>query len=111
MLCVHCHKEFEGAYCSDCWDRLAFGTHDGTKQLNDMAKKELAIRLLVDEKEVNKALVMLDQDALSPEELDKRFFSREALLFDVETLGEDTFPIVAAFTAIIEDDNQSKENK
>lgn len=74
-----------------------------------MAKKELAIRLLVEEKEVNKALVMLDQNALSPEELDKRFFSREALVLDVATLGEEAFTITLAFTAIIEDDNQSKE--
>lgn len=74
-----------------------------------MAKKELAVRLLVDEKEVNKALVMLDQDALSTEELDKRFFSREPLVLDVATLGEEAFTITLAFTALIEDDNQSKK--
>lgn len=74
-----------------------------------MAKKELAIRLLVDEKEVNKALVMLNQDALSPEKLEERFFSREPLVFDVATLGEEAFSMTLAFTALIEDDNQSKE--
>ncbi|MFV0341026.1 MAG: hypothetical protein ACK5MA_10460 [Parachlamydiaceae bacterium] len=74
-----------------------------------MAKKELAIRLLVDEKEVNKALVMLNQDALSPEKLDERFFGREPLVFDVATLGEEAFSMTLAFTALIEDDNQSKE--
>lgn len=74
-----------------------------------MAKKELAVRLLVDEKEVNKALVMLDQDALSTEELDKRFFSREPLVLDVATFGEEAFTITLAFTALIEDDNQSKK--
>ncbi len=74
-----------------------------------MGKKELAIRLLVDEKEVNKALVMLSQDALSPEQLEKKFFSREPLVFDVETLGEEAFSMTIAFVALIEDDNQSKE--
>lgn len=76
-----------------------------------MAKKELAVRILVDEKQINKALVTLDQDVLSPEELDKRFFSREPFVLDVETLGEEAFTITLAFTAMIEDDNQSKENK
>lgn len=75
----------------------------------DMAKKELAIRLLVDEKEVNKALAMLNVDVLSPEELDKRFFSREPFVLDVETLGEEAFSMTLAFTALVEDDNQSKE--
>lgn len=75
----------------------------------DMAKKELAIRLLVDEKEVNKALAMLNVDVLSPEELDKRFFSREPFVLDVETLGEEAFSMTLAFTALVEGDNQSKE--
>lgn len=74
-----------------------------------MAKKELAIRLLVDEKEVNKALVMLNVDVLSPEGLDKRFFSREPFVLDVETLGEEAFSMTLAFTALVEGDNQSKE--
>lgn len=33
MICVHCHKEFEGAYCSDCWNRLAFGTQLKTENM------------------------------------------------------------------------------
>lgn len=74
-----------------------------------MAKKELAIRLLVEEKEVNKMFVLLGQDVLSQDELNKRFFEREPLLFDVETLGDEALPIIMAFTAIIEDDNQSKK--
>lgn len=75
-----------------------------------MAKKELAIRLLVDEKDVNKAMVLLGQDALSPEELDKRFFSREPLVFDIDRLEDAAFEVTLAFIAIIEDDNLSKIN-
>lgn len=76
-----------------------------------MAKKELAIRLLVEEKDVNKALIMLDQDALTPDQMDARFFSREPLILDVKTLSENGFPLTAAFTAIIEDDNRKKEEE
>lgn len=74
-----------------------------------MAKKELAIRILVEEKEVNKALVILGLDVLSPEELDKRFFSREPFVLDVETMKEEAFSIRIAFVALIEDDNQERE--
>lgn len=76
-----------------------------------MAKKELAIRLLVDEKEVNKALVVLGQDVLSPEELNKKFIDREPVIFDVESAEDDAFGMVLAFVALIEVDNQSKEGK
>ena len=75
---------------------------------NTMAKKELAIRLLVEETEVNKALVVLGLDVLSPEELDKRFFSREPFVLDVETMEEEAFSVTVAFVALIEADNQEK---
>lgn len=74
-----------------------------------MAKKELAIRLLVEETEVNKALVMIGLDALYPDELEKRFFSREPFVFDVEKMDEDALSMTIAFVAMIEDDNQEKE--
>ena len=74
-----------------------------------MAKKELAIRLLVEENIVNKALVILDQGVLPLDKLNERFFDREPLVLDMETLGEESLSATLAFVALIEDDNQSKE--
>ncbi|WP_353124184.1 hypothetical protein [Dysgonomonas capnocytophagoides] len=76
-----------------------------------MAKKELAIRLLVDEKQINKALVTLDQDVLSPEEINKRFFDRKPFVFDVDLMEEEAFAMTVAFVALIEADNQEKEKE
>ena len=72
-----------------------------------MAKKELAIRLLVDKKDINKLFALLGEDVLSAEELDKRFFDRDPLIYDLEELGADAFSITAALVAIIEDDNRA----
>lgn len=72
-----------------------------------MAKKELAIRLLVEEKEVNKALAMLGQEVLTTDELDKKFFNgRTPFVLDVEELEDESEPMVLAFVALIEDNNQ-----
>lgn len=72
-----------------------------------MAKRELAIKLLVEEKEVNRVFALLGEDVLPQEELNKKFFDREPLLLDVEKFGEESFPITMAFVAIIEDDNRT----
>lgn len=73
-----------------------------------MAKKELAIRLLVEEKEVNKALAMLGQEVLTIDELDQKFFnSRTPFVLDVEEFEEESSSMILAFVALIEDDNQS----
>lgn len=76
---------------------------------NAMAKKELAVRILVDEKLINKALVTLDQDVLSPEEINKRFFDREPFLFDVGLMEEEALAMTTAFVGLIEADNQERE--
>lgn len=74
-----------------------------------MAKKELAIRLLVEENVVNKALVILDQEVLPLDKLNERFFDREPFVLDMEALGEESLSATLAFVALIEDDNQSKK--
>lgn len=53
-----------------------------------MAKKELCVRLLVDECHVNMAASMVGL-VLSPEEQDKKFYNRdEPLLIDVSEMSD-----------------------
>ncbi|GAB6010818.1 hypothetical protein [Viscerimonas tarda] len=68
-----------------------------------MAKKILAIRLLVDEKQVQQVASFLDvsDDVISTEDLQRRFFDREPVVVDVTELEEQAFPMTMAFVASI----------
>ncbi len=74
-----------------------------------MAKKELAIRLLVDENSVRFAASQFGCNIQSDKELNETFFERDPLVFDVEVMGEDAFAMTAAFTAFLVADTM--ENK
>lgn len=45
MRCIHCQKEFEGAYCESCWNRLAFGTppNNGGIKMSEDKKQQWII--------------------------------------------------------------------
>lgn len=73
-----------------------------------MEKKELAIRILVDEKEVNKAMMLLGEDIFTKEEIDKRFFDREPFKLDTKILGNDGLAFVATVVGLVEADNRGE---
>jgi cobalamin biosynthesis protein CbiG len=68
-----------------------------------MAKKILAVRLLVDEKQVQQSASFLDvsDEVISKEDLHRRFFDREPVVVDVTELGEEAMAMTLAFTGMI----------
>lgn len=76
-----------------------------------MAKKELAIRLLVDENSVRFAASQFGCNIQSDDELNEKFFERDPIVFDVDTLGDDAFAMTAAFTAFLVADVLEKEGE
>jgi len=68
-----------------------------------MAKKILAVRLLVDEKQVQQAASFLDvsDEVISKEDVQHRFFNREPVVVDVTELGEESFSMTLAFVSYI----------
>ena len=73
-----------------------------------MAKKILAVRLLVDEKQVQQATLFLDMsgEAISTEDLQRRFFDRDPVIVDVTKMEEQALRMTLAFVAL----NLQKEN-
>jgi cobalamin biosynthesis protein CbiG len=57
-----------------------------------MAKKILAVRLLVDEKTVQQVASFLDvsDEIIGKDELQRRFFDREPVVVDITEMGEET---------------------
>lgn len=65
-------------------------------------KKPLAIKLMVEEKTVRRALALLTGDTFPDEEMEKRYFS-EPVEVDLEALvgTQDAFPMIAAFVGFM----------
>ncbi|GHV31574.1 hypothetical protein FACS1894177_06460 [Bacteroidia bacterium] len=80
-----------------------------------MAKKILAVRLLVDEKQVRKATSFLDfgDEVIDREDLQRRFFDREPVVIDVVEMFEgQAMPATLAFVGnILLKELEEKENK
>jgi hypothetical protein len=80
-----------------------------------MAKKILAVRLLVEEKQVQQAASFLDfgDEVIGKEDLQRRFFDREPVVIDVvEMLEDQAMPATLAFVGnILLKEQEEKENK
>lgn len=65
-------------------------------------KKPLALKLMVDEKTVRRALALLTGEGISNEDMEKRYFS-EPVEVDLEELvgTNDAFPMIAAFVGFM----------
>lgn len=65
-------------------------------------KKALAFKLMVDPKDVRRALALITGDSISEEELDAKFFNREPMevSFPAEDRNEE-FQMTAAFVALM----------
>lgn len=74
-----------------------------------MAKKILPVNLLVEENTVRFLASKFGVNIQSDEELNEKFFEREPVTFDVETMGDDAMAMTAGFTAIIAADILEKQ--
>lgn len=65
--------------------------------------KALAIKLKFDIKDVRKVLVLLDQDIPSDEEINKRFFDRDTIEYDINNGMEESIrlQLCASFVGFI----------
>ena len=77
-----------------------------------MAKKILAVRLLVDEKQVHQAVSFFDtsNEIIGGDDLQRRFFDRDPVVVDVsELLGEDSFGMTAGMVGFILSKEQDED--
>ena len=65
-------------------------------------KKPLAFKLMVDPKDVRRAMAMTTGESLTDEELEKQFFNREPMEIDLTEVSKtDAFQMNAAFVILM----------